>query len=579
MGTGYIYSPANMPTGGLNGAYNSSNVEGLASINLGGGYYAVQYMSSVGGIGSNAGTFTDIYLKVFNYSTGNTQVGTLVTANTVTDRWQIGSQMVALKEGGFVSVWASNAGSTGTNGTMDGFDVYARRFAWNGTNIVAVDVAENRVNTSVTGTNGVGFDRMSVQLGAAALEQGGYVVVWSKFLSATSSEIFAQTYDAAGNRLGGETLISTDTAPVGVMPAVSALEDGGYVVSWTSFTSGNWYDNSDTANVKSVVVNADGSIRGAGDSTVYPITASYLDAVSGIITGDGAVNTLDGRHGATVLNAGAGNDYIMIKDTNFTSADGGADTDTLIWSSTANLNYADIVAKTTGIEIIHLGDLNANVLSLSVNDVLAASGTTDTLVVQGGTTDSVNLDGTWSLLNTVAWHGASYSVYSNQLSKTASLWVQQGLTVNIDQTTMPGTSGSDVLVDSAADNTIEGKAGNDSIYLTASGHDTLLFKLLNSADATGGNGVDQVNGFTVGNFSNATVPSADRLNFAALLPGGVTAGNAADYIKFTTDDVGTHVAIDRDGTGTTYSATEIVTLNGVNTDLPALLALNQLVLV
>lgn len=57
-----------------------------------------------------------------------------------------------------------------------------------------------------------------------------------------------------------------------------------------------------------------------------------------------------------------------------------------------------------------LGDLNANALTLSLSDVLAASNTTDTLVVQGGTTDSVNLDGTWSLLDTVAWHGASYSV-------------------------------------------------------------------------------------------------------------------------------------------------------------------------
>ncbi|REN20925.1 hypothetical protein DSI41_02570, partial [Mycobacterium tuberculosis] len=73
----------------------------------------------------------------------------------------------------------------------------------------------------------------------------------------------------------------------------------------------------------------------------YPVTASYIDG-GGTLNGNDAVNTLDGRKGASVLNAGGGNDYIIIKDTSFTSVDGGAGNDTLIWDSTQNLNFSDV---------------------------------------------------------------------------------------------------------------------------------------------------------------------------------------------------------------------------------------------
>src|SRR5690606_12123289 len=114
------------------------------------------------------------------------------------------------------------------SGHIDDFDVYSRRYEWTGNQLVALDAAEGRVNTTTDGRNGVGYSTMSVQMSAAALTQGGYVVVWAKFTSNTQSEIYAQTYDAAGNRLGGETLVSTDVGPVNVIPKVTALGDGGY---------------------------------------------------------------------------------------------------------------------------------------------------------------------------------------------------------------------------------------------------------------------------------------------------------------------------------------------------------------
>ncbi|WP_202013567.1 hypothetical protein, partial [Escherichia coli] len=68
-------------------------------------------------------------------------------------------------------------------------------------------------------------------------------------------------------------------------------------------------------------------------------------------------------------------------------------------------------------------------------------------------------------------------------------------------TNIEGISGSnfnDTLTGSSGDNQLEGRGGNDTLNIGNGGHDTLLYKLLNASDATGGNGSDVVNGFTVG---------------------------------------------------------------------------------
>ena len=119
------------------------------------------------------------------------------------------------------------------------------------------------------------------------------------------------------------------------------------------------------------------------------MSAKYLTGEGELIGTDG-VNTLDGRHGATVMEAGKGNDYIIIKDTNFDLIDGGTGSDTLVWDSKADLNLGDILSKVNSIETIHLGDENANTLTISIDDLLSIS-STDMLVVQGGDTDQVKL--------------------------------------------------------------------------------------------------------------------------------------------------------------------------------------------
>lgn len=155
-----------------------------------------------------------------------------------------------------------------------------------------------------------------------------------------------------------------------------------------------------------------------------------------------------------------------------------------------------------------------------------------------------------------------------------------------------GGAGNDVFTGDAADNTFEGRGGNDIINLEAGGRDTVMFKLLDAANATGGNGADTVNGFKVGTYDGT--PGSDRIDLADLLSGYVgdadgaarylngiatiDAGDAiADYVRVTVSGNNTVISIDRDGLGNDYDFTDVVTLNDVQTNLATLLANNQLV--
>ncbi|PIJ44850.1 Ig-like domain-containing protein, partial [Tatumella sp. OPLPL6] len=158
-----------------------------------------------------------------------------------------------------------------------------------------------------------------------------------------------------------------------------------------------------------------------------------------------------------------------------------------------------------------------------------------------------------------------------------------------------GSDFNDVITGSKGDNQFEGRGGNDTFNIGNGGHDTMLYKLINSADATGGNGSDVVNGFTVGSWESTA--DTDRIDLRELLSGsgykgdgsasyvdgvatiGASAGNITDYLHVVHNGSNTEIQIDRDGTGSQFDATTVVTLNGVQTDLATLLANHQLLVV
>ncbi|MBP6116021.1 MAG: type I secretion C-terminal target domain-containing protein, partial [Neisseriaceae bacterium] len=127
--------------------------------------------------------------------------------------------------------------------------------------------------------------------------------------------------------------------------------------------------------------------------------------------------------------------------------------------------------------------------------------------------------------------------------------------------------GKDIM-GSKFDDVVTSTAGND-VYALGEGADTVVMKLLDQADAAGGNGQDTWTDFKVG-------MDGDRLDISDLLDDNVAPGNLAEYLSVREEGGNTIISVDRDGQGSAFEATEVMTLTGVNTTLDELLANHQI---
>ncbi|WP_448761229.1 hypothetical protein [Acinetobacter tandoii] len=107
----------------------------------------------------------------------------------------------------------------------------------------------------------------------------------------------------------------------------------------------------------------------------------------------------------------------------------------------------------------------------------------------------------------------------------------------------------------------------------------MIYQLLVASEAAGGNGTDSWSDFTVGNVS--TNMNADKIDFGDLLinfTGNYDTSSLDPYIKTLVSGSNTQLYIDRDGSGTSYNSTLLLTLNSVNTNLNDLLNNQQIII-
>ncbi|HFN7080595.1 TPA: Ig-like domain-containing protein, partial [Escherichia coli] len=292
------------------------------------------------------------------------------------------------------------------------------------------------------------------------------------------------------------------------------------------------------------------------------------------------------------LNAGETYNAVLFKSTGTTASN---------IDQTVNTSWGGLQAT----DATHAYDLSAEAGTASNNGKFVSTGYNDTFFATAGT-DTYDGSGGWVYssgtgtwlanggMDVVDFRLSTVGVTAN-LSSTAA----QATGFNTSTfTNIEGISGSnfnDTLTGSSGDNQLEGRGGNDTLNIGNGGHDTLLYKLLNASDATGGNGSDVVNGFTVGTWEGTA--DTDRIDIRELLQGsgytgngkasyvnGVAtldaqAGNIGDFVKVTQSGSDTIVQIDRDGTGGNFATANVVTLTGVHTDLATLLANHQLMVV
>jgi hypothetical protein len=264
------------------------------------------------------------------YDADGDAVGGEFLVNSFVGSNQIHSKVVGLSDGGFAIVWrsngadGSNTGISGQRYAADG-EAVGGEFIVNGATIsnqdqptidlradgaliVAWTADGNRVEQKiitdfeaqtepVLGDEVVGSAATSKDSAdVAALVGGGHVVVWSSFGQAPDGSgygVYAQRYDAAGEKVGGEFLVNTTTPGGQQDPSVAAITggalDGGFVVVWQSLNQdgSGWGVYAQRYDAGGAKVGGETLVNATTDNNqLYPAVAGLADGAYAVVWTD-----------------------------------------------------------------------------------------------------------------------------------------------------------------------------------------------------------------------------------------------------------------------------------------------------
>ncbi|NJL07332.1 MAG: hypothetical protein HC900_03015 [Methylacidiphilales bacterium] len=595
-----------------NGGQHGPSVTALSD-----GGFVVTWYDSSRTLGDNDGA--SIKAQVFTVD-GN-KVGTEFLVNTWTTSQQTIPSITALSDGGFVVTWRDNSG---TLGDSSGYSIKAQVFTAGGDKFDA----ELLVNTQTNGdqslpsiaalssggfvitwqdwsqegvayANGTGiraqiFNASGTKVGTeflvsteatgsrwdpsiTTLAGGGFVVTWEDSVGDGSSYcIKAQVFAADGTKVGSEFLVNTETFAGQSAPSISALSDGGFVITWqdSSGTLGDSDGTSIKAQVFAVVDAADTPT--GGNDLLYGVSGNdTLDGLGGddLMYGLAGDDQLRGGAGDDRLDGGDGND-VLAGDAGADVLIGGAGLDTAVYTASAEgvtVNLATGVGSggdaegdtLTGIENLigsafddtligddgdnafWSGDGNDTVKGGGGNDIIYGGAGADTLIGGDGI-DRVDYSASAEGVTVNLAAGTSsdsigriaYSASAEDIA--ANLGTGSGGDAEGDTLTgienVTGSAHDDTLIGDDGDNTLLGAAGNDRIYGGA-GKDKIFGGAGDdeiSGDAgndviRGGNGDDVISGGA----GNDTI---DGGNGDDVIKGGagndtIDGGNGDDVIK------------------------------------------------
>ena len=455
------------------GSQNTAAVTALAD-----GGWLVSWMAY-----SEDGLQSDILQQ--RYSSAGLPIGAEATVNSSSGTLQESPQTTALLDGGWLVTW--HAPQADGNAT----DIFQQRYAANG-NAVA---GETRVNRTVT----------DYQLNASTcgLTDGGWLVCWESYSQDGSGYgVYQQRYNAQGIAQGGEVRVNSFTSGSQGTPSVTALPDGGWVVSWTSYGQ-----EDTTSGIYQQRYSAAGTPAGTGTPTLTGdqhdnwLHFSGLQAIQ--IEGGGGNDELQGGDADDRLDGGTGNDTL----------NGGTGADTLIGGRgndaylVDNLNDLIIEASKMAREIdtVHSEvswTLSANLENLTLTGTASIDGTGNALAnsLSGNDADNV-LDGKAGADTLIGGLGNDTYLIDNTRDRivesstisseidTVQSSISWKLGVNLEQLVLTGTraingTGNDLdntLTGNAAANILNGQAGND-ILSGGGGTDRFILDSLTGSD-------------------------------------------------------------------------------------------------
>ncbi|EMI6706034.1 Ig-like domain-containing protein [Enterobacter hormaechei] len=496
------------------------------------------------------------------------------------------------------------------------------------TNVFVANASNTTTAASMTWADFNGDGYMDLYLGSSYNNTGGVIYYndGTGQLSTTKSAVEASNATAGylsvavdWNGDGQMDIIKLST--YGSSQTATLFTNNGYGSTWTSSQLA-----SGLANVTGVAA-VDYNWDGAQDLLVSQQNGKVVLVQNNAEIADGTAMHLhivdsegiNAYYGNTVNLYNAAGVLVASQIINAQSGIGSNDTSALVsfYGLDPNETYsAEIVKITNGVSdnVTWTGlDAGNGKEGYVLTAEAATGGHSGTITGTGYNDTFIAEDGTYTYNGSGGWNTHSdYDTWSNTGGMDVVDYrnATSGITVDLRLSTaqdtgfgttrllnIEGINGSDyddVITGNSGDNHFEGRGGNDTFNIGSGGHDTLLYKLINASDATGGNGSDVVNGFTVGTWEGTA--DTDRIDLRDLLSdsgytgtgsasyvNGVatldsSAGNIADYIRVVQNGSNTEIQVDLDGTGGQFSPTTLVTLNGVQTDLATLLANHQLLI-
>ncbi|MFY7418047.1 Ig-like domain-containing protein [Enterobacter cloacae complex sp. IR5428] len=496
------------------------------------------------------------------------------------------------------------------------------------TNVFVANASNTTTAASMTWADFNGDGYMDLYLGSSYNNNGGVIYYndGTGQLSTTRSAV------EASNATAGYLSVAVDWNGDGQMDIIklstyggsqtaTLFTNNGYGSTWTSSQLASGLAN--VTGVAAVDYNWDGAqdllvsqqngkvVLVQNSKTIADGTAMHLH----IVDSEG----INAYYGNTVNLYNAAGVLVASQIINAQSGIGSNDTSALVsfYGLDPNETYsAEIVKITNGVSdnVTWTGlDASNGKEGYVLTAEAATGGHSGTITGTGYNDTFIAEDGTYTYNGSGGWNTHSdYDTWSNTGGMDVVDYrnATSGITVDLRLSTaqdtgfgttrllnIEGINGSDhddVITGNSGDNQFEGRGGNDTFNIGSGGQDTLLYKLINASDATGGNGSDVVNGFTVGTWEGTA--DTDRIDLRDLLSdsgytgtgsasyvNGVatldsSAGNIADYIRVVQNGSNTEIQVDLDGTGGQFSPTTLVTLNGVQTDLATLLANHQLLI-
>ncbi|MBO6656084.1 MAG: DUF4347 domain-containing protein [Pseudomonadales bacterium] len=320
----------------------------------------------------------------------------------------------------------------------------------------AADVTINGVDSSDAGSgfkvisagdvNSDGFDDLLIgRVPVAGVDQGAAYIIFGNdsYTSGSSIEVSDVVPDAAST-VGGDAGLTVDIGFV--LSGIDSDDYAGQAIAAAGDFNGDGFDDLIIGAYTATKVSNGTDFGEAGeayliygkdylgDTDEHLTGTTGADSLSGtlaqelLVGGDGN-DLLNGGLGDDALFGGNGDDTLVYEENDSNTVDGGGGTDTLSFIGRSGLTL-DLTSTSnnlfTDIEVIDLTGLGSNHLILSTLDLLAISGSTNILTVNGDGDDSVTLSDSGWVEQVGALPG--YNVYTNG---EAEIRIQTGVSITV----------------------------------------------------------------------------------------------------------------------------------------------------